>query len=319
MTPLEIEFIVKTIGSTPKPFNYFRDKYALQLLQYHVKDNTKIKDLKASKYQGLLQKPVIQGLLANCGDHTLYPKMLVAPLSCESKDFNYTLSKWGEFTPHRKDSWFQTSRTGFNLVLQLNFDAWHNDRYHVLIRNEYKDDPFVFKGHPVANRRQFTLSWARLDIDLDGGEMLIEEIQNDWLREVRRTIKQLESFRSSRRMRARRSRRILWFALHRPKKVKEYFDFISEYLSLWEEATLSLVLHFAKQELGIPTLYYHDFESGNLLKGLKYGKPPRSLYTKLPKRFCFEQTSEAPEMIKKEKYLRKVLTKNNLKWWRLRI
>ena len=49
MTPLEIEFIEKTIGVEQKPFNYYRDKYALQLLKYHVKDSMKISELKSSR------------------------------------------------------------------------------------------------------------------------------------------------------------------------------------------------------------------------------------------------------------------------------
>ncbi len=314
MTPLEIEFIEKIIGSDQKPYYYYRDKYALQLIQYHVKDSIKIHELKRSRYQGLLSKPVVRDVLRQCGDQVLIPSLLHAQPMEAGKHFNYTLSRWGEYIPHRNDTWNQTSRPGLNLVLQLNFDPWHNYRYHDLIRNDYMADPFVFSCHPIALKRQFTMAWARLDIDLDQGEMLIEEVQNDWLREVNRIKKAIETCKDPRVS----SKKLLWFAL-RPEAFGEYFSLLESYQNIWDEATLSLAVHFAKQELGVSDIYYHDFDSGNLLKGLEDGKPPRSLYTKLPKRFCFEQTDRAPEMIRREKYVRRIFRKQPLRWWKMNI
>jgi hypothetical protein len=54
--------------------------------------------------------------------------------------------------------------------------------------------------------------------------------------------------------------------------------------------------------LGLHRIYYHTWESGNRLKYLEdksWGQPPRSLYTALPKRFCFDTTHEAPGFLLK--------------------
>lgn len=319
MTPLEIEFIQQTISSTPKPYNYYRDKYALQLLKYHVKNQVKINELKSSRYQGLLGKQVVNDMIKACSHGVLYSEALQSHYQNnweeEGKGFNYTVSKWGEYVSHRNDSWNQTSRPGYNLVLQLNFDDWHNCKYHQLVKNEYGGDPFIFCSHPVAEQRHFTMAWARLDIDLDCGEVLIEEIQNDWLREVISLKKALGIKRESQ---TKWLKKHWFFKYSDTQKFIQYAEFTAQYQKIWQEAILSLAIQFAKEELGIDTVYYHQFDSGNKLKGLEHGsKPPKSLYTHLPKRFCFEQTREAPEFIKKEKYLRKKLKNNDLSWWKL--
>ncbi len=315
MTPLEIEFIEKTIGSEHKQFYYYRDKYALQLLKYHVKDSMKISELKSSRYQGLVNKQVVQEVLKSCGDSMLHAERIFDSAESDGKDFNYTLSNWGEYTPHRNDGWFQTSRPGRNLVLQLNFDSWHNYKYHELIKYDHVD-PFVFSCHPVSVKRQFTMAWTRLDIDLDRGEMLIEEVQNDWLREVNGLVKYLLEISKDKK---KKRKRHWFFDYYTPKKFCQYGDFLKQYQKIWDEAILSLAIHFAKDELGLDTIYYHDFDSGNVLKDLEYGKPPRSLYTQLPKRFCFEQTDRAPEMLRKEKYLKRTLRSEKLRWWKLTV
>ena len=160
------------------------------------------------------------------------------------------------------------------------------------------------------------MAWARLDIDLDRGEMLIEEVQNDWLREVNTLVKDWEKISKEK----KKKRKSHWFFDdYLPSKFREYVDFLKQYQKIWDEAILSLAIHFAKKELGLDTIYYHDFASGNVLKDLEYGKPPRSLYTQLPKRFCFEQTDRAPEILRNEKYLKKTLRNERLKWWKLTV
>ncbi|MEM9337320.1 MAG: hypothetical protein AAGA66_01225 [Bacteroidota bacterium] len=316
MTPLELAFIEQTIDANPKPFYYYRDQYALQLIKYHVKDGMKINELKNSRYQNLLSKSVIREVLKGCGGQVIRPEALHDPLTEDGKEFNYTLSKWGEFIPHRNDPWHQTTRPGLSLVLQLNFDPWHNYQYHRLIKADGEEHPFVFDCHPVSTKRQLTMAWARLDIDLDRGEVLIEEIQNDWLREVATLYKDWNEWVKDK----KKGKRGHWFFDHyRSTTFCEYVNFLKPYQKMWDEATLSMAIHFAKHELGIGDIYCHDFDSGNLLKGLEYGKPPRSLYTKLPKRFCFEQTDRAPEMIRREKYVTKPLRKNEVRWWKLSV
>ncbi len=315
MRPIELKFLEQTLGKDHKPYFYYKDKYALQLIGYYAKNGMRISTLKSSKYKHLLSKQIMLDVLKNCGDQTINLEVLQEDTYAFGMNYNYTISKWGEYVRHRNDTWYQTSRPGFNLVLQLNFDSWHNYKYCRLIK-AYDDDPFVFDSHPVAKKRGFTMSWARLDIDLDRGEMLVEEIQNDWLREVNSLVSELEQLDRKGEL----DKKYHWFFDHYPaEKFREYANFLRQYQKTWDEATFSLAIHFAKQELGLNKIYYHDFESGNVLKGLEGAKPPKSLYTKLPKKFCFSKTNHPPKMIRDEKFVRKKLRKNNLQWWELTI
>ena len=61
---------------------------------------------------------------------------------------------------------------------------------------------------------------------------------------------------------------------------------------------MKIYFYFLKEEIGINTIFYHTFEGGNFLKGIDYAKkPPRSLNTSLPKKFCFELTNQYPAFL----------------------
>ena len=60
---------------------------------------------------------------------------------------------------------------------------------------------------------------------------------------------------------------------------------------------LAATIWFLREEIGISRIYYHTHEYGAQLKRIRWGLPPRSLYTSLPRRFCFERTEEAPEFL----------------------
>jgi phosphoglycolate phosphatase len=66
------------------------------------------------------------------------------------------------------------TRQGHNLVLQLNFPISHN-RELLKIVGEEEARGEILDAHPVAQGREWTLAWARLDIDLETGEALVEE------------------------------------------------------------------------------------------------------------------------------------------------
>lgn len=66
----------------------------------------------------------------------------------------------------------------------------------------------------------------------------------------------------------------------------------------WDEAMLSAAVDFIVSELGLRTIYYHSPVSGARLKGGGAHKAPTSLYTDLPRRFCFEKTTSIPSFIK---------------------
>jgi hypothetical protein len=63
-----------------------------------------------------------------------------------------------------------------------------------------------------------------------------------------------------------------------------------------------------RDELAVRRLFFHDFDTGAALKGLTPGfQPPRSLYTDLPRRFCFQKTARMPGFLDNLKTVRKAL------------
>ena len=68
---------------------------------------------------------------------------------------------------------------------------------------------------------------------------------------------------------------------------------------VWDEAMLCAAIRFLVEELGIRRIFYHTPESGAFYKGYGAEGAPRSLYTKLPKRFCFQSVEEGPGFLRK--------------------
>ncbi len=54
---------------------------------------------------------------------------------------------------------------------------------------------------------------------------------------------------------------------------------------------------FLRTELGIRRIFYHTFDSGVKLNRIAGTRPPRSLYTRLPSRFCFRETCVPPSFL----------------------
>lgn len=314
MTPEEFNFIKETLGVEKKPFYYYKDKYALEITRLLFDCEIKVSDFKKSNFKFLLQKHPLKIILSNLGRDTLNKEDLDSFVNPNGKQFHYTISEWGEYIRHRNDSWNQTSRPGKNVVLQLNFDADHNREYNRLVKPDKERHPFVFSGHPTSSKRSYTLAWARLDISLETGEVLIEEIQNDWIRETLYWVQAAKRFLD----RGEDASKHTLLSRTSLEALNEYMNLvITSYTKIWDEAMLCLALKFCKNELGIEHVYYHTFEGGNYLKRLEYGQPPRSLYTKLPRRFGFSETDEAPELLKREPYLKKKLRKKSLRWFHL--
>ena len=69
---------------------------------------------------------------------------------------------------------------------------------------------------------------------------------------------------------------------------------LARHAAVWDEAMLSATLFFLREELGIRHIYYHTHASGQWLKRIRDRLPPRSLYTELPRRFCFRETDALP-------------------------
>ena len=154
------------------------------------------------------------------------------------------------------------------------------------------DDPFERSWHPIHEGKHRTLAWARIDLDWESGEALIEEIQNDRLREVRSLVNRIHR------------ERLKTIPFHCGQEVDATFvlRYWDERLRLsrlwWDEAMLCAAITFIVEELGIRKIFYHSPLSGERLKGDGAEDAPKSIYTDLPRRFCFEKTTEIPSFLK---------------------
>ncbi len=282
---MELQLANNIIAMLPNErtvFRYHQDRYAFMLLEYAMKGEISIAQIKASPYAKLLDRPAVKSVLSGCGGGKLSLNDFALAWPIETKSYILTLGLWG-WRKSKYRSWYQTSRTGTNLVLQLNFDRSH-DAAHQKLLKIYRDADFSYRDHPINKKGRTTLSWARIDLDLDRGEALIEELQNDW---IRNAYEELEHVQKSKTLDA---------------KTKEKFQrYVSEHLDphvkIWSEAILSATLFFLIKEIGIKQIWLHDFETGNRLKKLTWSKPPRSLYTSLPKKFCFTKVNQAPSFL----------------------
>ena len=161
------------------------------------------------------------------------------------------------------------------------------------------------------------MGWVRLDMDFDSGEMLIEEIQNDWLRLV---DDEKDWVRRNRREIRRKGGKLPenLCKVHIDDFLRYRREYVLPYKEIWDEALLNLAINFSVRELGCRKIYYHTHQSGNVMKGLLYNRPPVSLYTKLPRKFGFKKTTEYPDFLAKDKRLRRRLREAK-QWFYLNI
>lgn len=312
MHPDTVREIQGCLPTGKTPFHYFRDRYAALLLGWYVgKQGMPIHAIKRSAFSGLLAKTAIRTCIASCPDGILSADHMAAcwPHPRDIETYRLTLGEWGtEDTsrdPEDDPGWHQTSRPGMNLVLQLNFSSKHDRPYEALIRPQALH-PFECIIHPIAPPSYRTLAWARIDLELERGEALIEEIQNDWVRRVQSKRRVLQSILGGdgapmpMPQSDPRIRRALRGADTDPVRFERYTErVLKPHMRLWDEAMLAATLWFLREEIGTRRIYYHTFAGGNALKGLDDEPPPRSLYTTLPKRFCFRPTSMAPSFLDK--------------------
>lgn len=293
-------------------FYYFKGQYAFFLLNLVTEKISSIRSIKLTPFQSLLNQPDIRDVVAKQGNGHLTPQLFGGAWKETSQPFVLTVDRWGN-----SDQWqYQTTRKGCNLVLQLNFSEKHNRAYHRLVKPE---DEFVFNfsGHPAmerSNRALFreTLAWARIDFDLDKGEALIEEIQSDWVRRVQSCLNSIRNGANA------------WLLDWCDCKPEDFILYVEKimapYVKLWQEAMLTATVQFIQQELGIYKIYYHSHLSGAKVKGVYGGAPPRSLYSDLPRKFCFQLTDEGPLFIGNDRfYKRKKRALKRVTWYKLEI
>ena len=312
----EIKFLSSIYKDKVIPFWYYKDKYAVQLLSYFINEPMKIGQLKASDYHFLLQKKPLIEITARLSNNQLSKSDLANYLPNEWLNFNLTFHKWGGYLKYHKHSWYQTTRPGYSFVIQLNFGAKHDTLYHKLINPIIGEEPlFKTYGHPVAIKNfRLTLAWARLDIDLDTGEVLIEEIQTDWLRETDSLVKRFEDSHQKKEKEKIRDCWLMHYADTSLFNLKLYQKHLVEYKKIWAEAIMSAAFDFCVNELGTRDIYFHTYEAGCKLKDCT---PPKSLYSKFPKKLGFKKTNIAPKFIREDKTTRKKIKRNDFWWWRM--
>lgn len=284
-------------------FYYYDDRYAAYLIQKELeKSDQKIAAIKKGRFGKLLDKPLLKPILANKGSGTLSKQDIDCLWPGNPQIFTLSLDEWGEPEDY---SWCQLSRPGVNLVLQLNLSGEVNYEFEKFL--PIKPNEFNWSSHP-CHRKKTTLAWARMDIDFHLDEVLIEEIQSDWIREIR-AVYQLAK-------RTKRESFELWGDRYHTYSVVQFYErVIMPFTKQWSEAMLMATIWFIWEELGINNIYFHTFDTGCVLKGLKDDKPPRSLYTELPRKFCFEKTRQGPKIILTNRKSRRALKKVSEPQW----
>ena len=128
--------------------------------------------------------------------------------------------------------------------------------------------------------------------DASSDEALIEEIQNDRLREVRDWVDHIRS----RRLDRVRIHGVEWPAAF----LLEYWNVrLRLARAVWDEAITCAAIRLIVSELGIRRIWFHTPESGRLYKSIAGSGPPRSVYMDLPRKFCFRPVSERPAFLHK--------------------
>ena len=290
----ELKEIVELLPKGKMRFYYFKDRYALLLLQLAIQGEVSKKDLKQSPFAQLLEKEVVKESIRNARGTRLCAETFDTYWPRDYECYFLTLGLWGS----RSGGWWQTSRPGYNLVLQLNFSSKHDTPYRKLIDPD-KERPFAYVHHPVAGGifdlnpesggSLHTLAWSRLDIDLGNGDALIEEIQTDWIR--------FAEFAKRRALKA--EDKVDFFGTEmRSTNVLQYVNSVlRQHRATWDEAMLSATVWFLRDVLGLSAIYYHTQDSGIRLKRISGTAPPRSLYSRLPRRFCFQPTDRLPTFL----------------------
>lgn len=295
----EIQWLRAALPAGRTLYRYYKDRYSLQLLRYAVPQSTPLARLRSSPVAGLLQKPRVSDVLASCDGRLSPAQLLLADGDPAAECYTLSLGTW-------RGS--QMSRRGANLVLRLDFARSHDRPFLRLVKPDPGHDPFNYNSHPVTRgdtaTRRYTLAWVRLDIDLDNGEALIEEIQSDWVRRAQWAL-QL-------------ARRVKPEVLHRrygiaatEQSLQQYCEqILAGHAAMWDEAMLSATLFFLREELGMERIYFHTPQSGKLLKNICASAPPRSIYTDLPRRFCFRGTDAVPGFLARDSRVSRLRRRN---------
>ena len=309
-----LNFVTDALRGPRRLFHYAKDEYARYLLERQVEQGpVKLQEIQRSPWARLLERPTLKTARANWGDGKLSLERLQLLRAVDPLRFRLTFGEWGS-QQQRWANWDQISRPGYNLVLQLNFAGDHNAQYKKLLKPRTYRHPFKYGSHPSrAYGNNFTFAWARIDLSEDLSEALIEEIQTDWWRAAKSEVierhhRKRDANGQWREWTTKRSRHLL-----EVEDCERYLqDVLQAYGEVWAEAMLTATLQLLWDEIGVERIYYHTYKTGCILKNCT---PPRSLYTQLPKRFCFTKTEKGPEFLTKQLKKMKKRLKDGYAFW----
>ena len=289
------------------PYPYFPAREAPWLLLHRMVAAEKISDLRRGPLSGVLSRSGVREVLAACGNGRLQPHQLLPladPLEAFGRErqlstdrateaafelaagerwlsFNVSFTTWGSMRTGRDWRWAQISRRGENLVLQLNFPRAVSAELRHLMGEEVRQR-FEAYLHPVRRDAEMTLAWVRLDFDPWGDDILIEEVQSDWIRVLR--LMRQRGFRGLKQGSDNALPRVIDGVL-------------ATFGSIWDRAAMLAALAFSVRELGMRRVWMHQPGTGAKLKAIHGELPPKSIYTDLPRRFGFQPTDRAPEFL----------------------
>ena len=279
-----LDEVIACLPSGKTHYRYFQGAYASRMLSMLMPEQAELHTIKQTRFKRFLEHKTIKPIVALSGNGVLERESINASWQEPSEPFLLSVSRWGG---RGERDWYQTSRGGENLVLQLNLPAQHQRQFTRWI-NPLGGSSLngTWSSHPVqteVEKPSFreTLAWSRIDLDFDTNEALIEEVQSDATRNVLRMAKRYKACKCKRC--ADKLKYVRWF---------------EPYQKLWSEALLCATVEFINRELGLERIFMHTAKSGWRVKKMsKTWHAPRSLYSDLPKKFAFKQTFAAPEFL----------------------
>ena len=291
-----LDEVIACLPTGKTHYRYFQGAYASRILSMLMPEKAELHTIKQTRFKRFLEHKTIKPIVALSGNGVLDRTSINASWLEPSEPFLLNVSRWGG---RGERDWYQTSRGGENLVLQLNLPVQHQRQFTRWV------DPFggsslngTWSSHPVQTEIEKpsfreTLAWSRIDLDFDTNEALIEEVQSDATRNVLRMAKRYKACNCSECI----------------EKLK-YVKWFERYQKLWSEALLCATVEFIHQELGIERIFMHTANSGWRVKKMsKTWHAPRSLYSDLPKKFAFKRTFAAPEFLLQTRCYQKLIRK----------
>jgi hypothetical protein len=164
-----------------------------------------------------------------------------------------------------------------------------------------------FSRNEVATAE--TLAWSRIEFNFATDEALIEEIQSDWERKAGQDLRYLR-----RCVAAGKDTDNCCADAKVANRVRYFVDVLLPYTRIWQEAMLATTLWFIRIEFGVRNVFMHCVLSGASVKRITGRAPPRSIYSDLPRKFCFREGVEAPQFLLATTPYKRLCKKKSIRW-----